>query len=241
MDRKPEQKWRNTMHKMFIFILLLGMTACDGVMIGEDDTGIDDTNTATTATDSGTTNVVVDSESARDTTVDSSSTPGIILDTVEMDTSTVLIDWDTATETMLDTVSWDTSSEDIDWDTGTDAMVDTVYLDTGSELIEWGDSDSDSGYVYGQVGTRCPTAGYCDVDLECRTDFFYERRVCTIACDMAQDNCPEGSVCVDNIPDYDGGVIGPYCLRPCTYQADCETILGSDCDTIDGLLGRFCF
>jgi hypothetical protein len=54
-------------------------------------------------------------------------------------------------------------------------------------------------------------------------------------------DCPN-SVCVDEVPYFDGGTIGPYCLRPCEMQADCEDVLGSDCDTHD-LLGqaRYCF
>jgi hypothetical protein len=92
----------------------------------------------------------------------------------------------------------------------------------------------------GEVGTRCTTAGTCDIGLECRGDFFYERRVCTKACTGAGD-CPAGTVCVENIPDFNATLIGPFCLRPCVLQPECAGVLGSDCDTYSPLTARYCF
>ncbi|MBN2530021.1 MAG: hypothetical protein JXR76_26765 [Deltaproteobacteria bacterium] len=227
------------MRWMIFFILLMGLIGCDGVLVGEDDTESDGTTTESDTLDSSTESGI---DSNTEVYLEDSSSAFELDSGIDSNTEVYLEDSSSAFE--LDSgidstteVYLEDSSSAFELDSGVDSNSETE-TDTAEEIPS---TDSDMGPISGEIGTRCPTAGYCDVDLECRMDFFYERRVCTRACDMANDDCPGETVCVDQIPDYDGGVIGPYCLRPCNYQADCETILGSDCDTIDGLLGRFCF
>ncbi len=93
--------------------------------------------------------------------------------------------------------------------------------------------------VSGAVGTRCGAAGDCELGLDCFGQFFGERPQCTRACDGME--CPDGSVCVDEIPSYLGDTIGPYCLRPCEVSADCTVGFGSECDSLPSLGGRYCF
>ena len=88
-----------------------------------------------------------------------------------------------------------------------------------------------------QVGDRCTSTGECDPELECFSEFFFERHVCTKSC-SAPGDCPDGAECVADVPDYDGQLIGPYCLRPCELAADCNQ---SDCDTHEPLTRRYCF
>ncbi len=102
------------------------------------------------------------------------------------------------------------------------------------------DSGSSPAPQLGEIGTRCATAGTCDVGLECRVNFFFERSVCAKACTAASD-CSGGTVCVDDIPAFDDSLVGPYCLRPCALQPDCAAVLGSDCDTREPLTARYCF
>jgi hypothetical protein len=45
---------------------------------------------------------------------------------------------------------------------------------------------------------------------------------------------------VPEVPTKDGGALENVCLRPCETQADCDPV-GSVCDTLDGLVGRYCF
>jgi hypothetical protein len=93
----------------------------------------------------------------------------------------------------------------------------------------------------GDVGARCAGAGDCAAGLHCRSDFFYERSVCTQSCGDAMA-CPAGTECVEAIPSFDDGVLGPYCLRPCATSSECEGVLGSECDTYEGLDElRYCF
>lgn len=115
--------------------------------------------------------------------------------------------------------------------------------DTEDERPDGGTGDVDLASAaprLGEIGTRCTTAGTCDVGLECRSNFFFERSVCTKACTVAAD-CSGGTVCVDDIPAYDATLVGPYCLRPCALQPECAAVLGSDCDTHDSLTARYCF
>jgi len=91
----------------------------------------------------------------------------------------------------------------------------------------------------GAVGTRCHSAGDCALGLECYSSFWGERPICTQAC--ADAECPTGSVCVDEIPNYLDDVVGPYCLRPCELSADCEDEFGSECDTVPEVDGRYCY
>lgn len=93
--------------------------------------------------------------------------------------------------------------------------------------------------VAGAVGTRCRAAGDCELGLDCFGQFFGERPQCTRACDGME--CPDGSICVDEIPAYSEETIGPYCLRPCELSADCTVGFGSECDSLPSLDGRYCF
>ena len=73
------------------------------------------------------------------------------------------------------------------------------------------------------IGKRCSTDGDCSLSsvssgLQCRTDFFGERGVCTRDCNYG---CPTGTECVAEVPDYNGGTIKNVCMRPCAARADC--------------------
>jgi hypothetical protein len=116
---------------------------------------------------------------------------------------------------------------DSDGDTDTDTDTDT-------------DSDTDAVPKAGEIGFRCTTQSSCAVELECKSDFFFERKVCTKSCGSPEE-CPEGTECLNDIPDLWGGLVGPFCLRPCETQPDCETILGSDCDQYEPLTQSYCF
>ncbi len=76
------------------------------------------------------------------------------------------------------------------------------------------------------IGKRCSTAKNCDVGQICKSDFAFERRVCTEACTKDED-CPSDAVCVDGISDYNGQSLEPFCLRVCASDAQCG---GSECD-----------
>ncbi len=87
------------------------------------------------------------------------------------------------------------------------------------------------------IGKRCSSAGDCDVEQTCKSDFAYERKVCTTSC-KTDDDCPADAVCVDGIRDYDGQTLEPFCLRPCVTNDDCSS--GAVCD--DRPAGaRYCF
>ncbi len=94
-----------------------------------------------------------------------------------------------------------------------------------------------AGFAPLQVGDRCGIAAECEPELVCFGRFFFERHVCTRTCDGSAD-CPEGTECAAAVPDYDGMLVGPYCLKPCQYASDCN---GSDCDTHEPLTGSYCF
>jgi hypothetical protein len=87
------------------------------------------------------------------------------------------------------------------------------------------------------IGKRCTSAGSCDAGETCKSDFAYERKVCTAAC-KTDDDCPTDAVCVDGIRDYNGLILEPFCLRPCSSNTDCPG--GATCD--DRPTGaRYCF
>jgi hypothetical protein len=98
------------------------------------------------------------------------------------------------------------------------------------------------------IGKRCSIDGDCSLGssssgLQCRTDFFGERGVCTRDCNYG---CPTGTECVAEVPDYNGGTIKNVCMRPCAARADCAmeargNALGSECDAPDGLSSSYCF
>ncbi len=104
-------------------------------------------------------------------------------------------------------------------------------------------SSSDDGEppTLGAVGTRCTQAGDCAADLECFTEFSGERPVCTATCDGDVD-CPDGNACVVGIPDYRDGTppLPGYCMQACLAGDTCEA-LGSTCEDVDGVDGRYCF
>lgn len=87
------------------------------------------------------------------------------------------------------------------------------------------------------IGERCTSAGSCDAGETCKSDFAYERKVCTAPC-KTDDDCPTDAVCVDGIRDYNGQTLEPFCLRPCSSNGDCPN--GASCD--DRPAGaRYCF
>ena len=106
-------------------------------------------------------------------------------------------------------------------------------------LLSACNSGSDnSGAPKSTIGKRCLTAGSCDTAQTCYGRFYGERKVCTMAC--TEGSCPEGT-CVNSIPDYSGGLVGPFCLRPCVKNEDCQDY-GSVCETFPGLGDkRYCF
>lgn len=89
----------------------------------------------------------------------------------------------------------------------------------------------------------CRVQGSMDSGLQCRTDFFGERGICTRHCNYG---CPTGTECVAKVPKYDGGTITNMCMRPCAAQADCAMEvrggpLGSECDAPGDLSKSYCF
>ncbi len=102
-----------------------------------------------------------------------------------------------------------------------------------------GDVDDSSGDAPGAVSTigkRCGSAGDCDVGQTCKSDFAFERSVCTSACTTDAD-CPSDAVCASGIRDYNSQTLEPLCMRPCTTDASCGN---SVCD--DRPAGvRYCF
>jgi hypothetical protein len=97
----------------------------------------------------------------------------------------------------------------------------------------------DPGWCTGMVpviGEPCAVDGDCDRGLECRTDLFGERGLCTRDCNHG---CPTGTECAASVPGYDGGTIPNLCLRPCETNADCP--LGSRCDAPGDTTERYCY
>ncbi len=131
----------------------------------------------------------------------------------------------------------DASDSEADTGTGADADPDT---DTDTDTDSDTDTDTDTELSLGEVGYRCDVAGECLPELECRSDFFKERPVCTMSC-SSEKVCPDDIECVEEIPDFNGNVVGPYCLRPCEQQEDCGTSLSSECDSHDLLEKKYCF
>ena len=91
------------------------------------------------------------------------------------------------------------------------------------------------------TGARCDVAGDCAAGLQCFSEFFKERKVCTLACD-ASTECPDGTVCVEGISSYRSQPLSGYCVRPCVSADDCEAG-GSVCDSHESIAdnARYCF
>jgi hypothetical protein len=100
------------------------------------------------------------------------------------------------------------------------------------------------GWVW--IGKRCATNEDCDAPrsgLECRSDFFGERGVCTRDCGFG---CPTGTECLAEVPDYNGGTINNVCMRFCSSADVCDQQvrgqpLNSECDRPENLTRSYCF
>ncbi len=89
------------------------------------------------------------------------------------------------------------------------------------------------------MGSRCGESfGRCAEGLECVSSFAFERGICTTGCN-ARGVCPYGSFCTV-VPDLDGKEAGPYCMRPCQDQADCDDY-ESVCDAPLGAPVSYCY
>ena len=96
------------------------------------------------------------------------------------------------------------------------------------------------------IGKRCASNEDCDAPrsgLECRSDFFGERGVCTRDCGYG---CPTGTECLDGVPDYNGGTIDNVCMRFCASAETCDLVvrgesLASECDRPENLRRSYCF
>jgi hypothetical protein len=96
---------------------------------------------------------------------------------------------------------------------------------------------SEGRQAVSSIGKRCSNAGGCDTGQTCKSDFAYERQVCTASCET-DDDCPTDAVCIDSVRDYNGQTLEPFCLRPCDTNGDCPG--GAACD--DRPAGaRYCF
>ena len=104
----------------------------------------------------------------------------------------------------------------------------------GNQLAQRdGELDSNS-----TLGLRCRTAGDCGQEEECFSEFILERLVCTQSCNELSP-CPQGTQCVGDVSHYNNGTVGPYCLKSCQNNQDCEA-LGSECDTAGSQEVRYC-
>jgi hypothetical protein len=100
------------------------------------------------------------------------------------------------------------------------------------------------GWVY--IGKRCAGDADCDAPrsgLQCRTDFFGERGVCTRDCNFG---CPTGTECLTGVPGYDGDTVDNVCMRFCATPDVCTqdvrgASLGSECDRPANLTRSYCF
>jgi hypothetical protein len=118
---------------------------------------------------------------------------------------------------------------DLPDDDATTSMNDETDTDASSEA-----TDAEPGVV----GSRCTSEGTCELGLECFSQFPGERPICTRECMLGE--CPDETTCIGGVPDYNGNPLSGYCLRVCEANDDCAE-LGSECDAVDGVQGRYCF
>lgn len=115
-------------------------------------------------------------------------------------------------------------------------LVGLVFGCSGTTVDNAGGTGGASGTI-GSIGARCDSVQDCEVPQTCKSDFPYERKVCTLEC-SGDDDCPADAACVSDLSDYnDQAFDAAFCLVPCVTDADCP---GSSCD--DRAAGaRFCF
>lgn len=77
------------------------------------------------------------------------------------------------------------------------------------------------------LGARCAVDEDCESAEHCKSDFPYERLICSAPCEANAD-CPLGASCVEGLHDYNEDTfITAFCMIPCETDAECP---GSECD-----------